>query len=447
MIVTQRHLARRTFLRGMGAVVALPVLDAMTPAFASQSKPPMRLAFKYIPNGAVLANWTPADTGPGFTLSRILKPLAPFHGQTLVLSGLTQKQAEAMGDGGGQHSRAASGFLTGVHIKKTAVDIHGGVSADQIAARAIGATTRFPSLELGCDDTRTIGNCDNGYSCAYSNSISWRAPSSPMPPENNPRQVFERLFGTEDFSLSLEARARRDADRKSILDMVRDDAQQLMGRLGSSDRRKVDEYLYAIREVEKRIAHAENEPYGVLPTIEKPAGIPIAYSEYARLMFDLEFLAFQTDLTRVSTFMYGREVSVRMYDELGLSEGHHPLSHHGKDPRKLECLTQINTFHVELLAYFLNRLKATPEGDGSMLDHVMVVYGGGISDGDRHTHVDLPIVVAGGRAGGLKGGRHIVYDKTTPVTNLFMTLLDRAGVRPESIGDSTGKLAHLTEVL
>jgi hypothetical protein len=446
MIITRRHIARRTFLRGMGAVVALPVLDAMTPAFAAPSKPPLRLAFKYIPNGAVLANWTPADTGPGFALSRILQPLQPFYDQTLVITGLTQKEAEARGDGGGQHSRAASGFLTGVHIKKTAVDLHGGVSADQIAARAIGSQTKFPSLELGCDDTRTIGNCDNGYSCAYTNSISWRTPSSPMPPENNPRQVFERLFGTEDFSLSIEARARRDSDRKSILDMVQDDAGRLMGRLGTSDRRKIDEYLYSIREVEKRIEHAENEPYGVLPTIEKPAGIPIAYSEYAKLMFDLQFLAFQADLTRIGTFMYGREVSVRMYDEIGMSEGHHPLSHHGKDPRKLELLTQINTFHVGLFAHLLERLKSTPEGDGSMLDHVMVVYGGGISDGDRHTHENLPIVLVGGRGAGLKGGRHVVYDKTTPLTNLYMTLLDRVGVREESIGDSTGKLELLGEV-
>jgi hypothetical protein len=317
---------------------------------------------------------------------------------------------------------------------------------DQIAAAHAGRQTRFASLELGCEEGLLGGNCDNGYSCAYTNSISWRAPASPMPPENNPRQVFERLFGTEDFSLGAEARARRNADRKSILDLVLDDARRLTGTLGVSDRRKIDEYLYAVREVEKRIASAEGAPVGVTPHMEKPFGVPLAYSEYATLMFDLEFLAFQADLTRVATFMYGREVSVRTYDELGHSEGHHPLSHHGNDAKKLEALTEINTFHLKLFASFLEKLKSTAEGDGTMLDHVTVVYGGGISNSDRHSHDNLPILVVGGGGGGMKGGRHVVYDATTPLTNLYLTVLDRAGVREESVGDSTGKLEHLTDL-
>lgn len=452
MIITRKHLPRRTFLRGLGtAAIALPLLDAMKPALASvggaAAKAPARLAFVYVPNGIVMDEWTPKGVGRGYELTRILKPLESFREDMFVLSGLQDHNGNALGDGAGDHARAGASFLSGVHCKKTAgADIQAGVSADQVAAGAVGSTTRFPSLELGCEDSRTVGNCDSGYSCAYTNSISWRTPTTPMPPEVNPRMAFERLFGALDLSLDPATRAKRLQYRKSILDMVRDDTQKLVGTLGRADRRKIDEYLFAVREIEQRIQSAEKEGNEVLPTMEKPSGIPTTFPEYAKLMYDLQVLAFQSDLTRVSTLVVGREGSMRVYPEINVPDPHHPLTHHRNNAEWIEKVKKINCLHTELFAYFLNKLKTTPDGDGTLLDHSMIVYGSGLSDGNRHSHEDLPVLLAGRGDGSLKPGRHIVYPKGTPMTNLYLTLLDRMGVRPEKIGDSTGKVEHLADL-
>lgn len=450
MIITRKHLPRRTFLKGMGAAVALPLLDAMTPALAAPSlakKASARLAFVYVPNGIVMKDWTPKGTGQDFEITRILKPLEALRQDIFLLSGLADHNGNALGDGAGDHARAGASFLTGVHCKKTmGADIQAGISADQVAAQFIGAQTRFPSIELGCEDSRTVGNCDSGYSCAYTNSLSWRTPTTPMPPEINPRMTFERLFGTEDLSLDPTTRARRAEYRKSILDLVREDTQKLVGTLGQADRRKIDEYLFGVREIEKRIASAEKDNRQVQPTIEKPAGIPITFTEYAKLTFDLLALAFQADLTRVSTLVLAREGSMRVYPEIGIPDPHHPLTHHRNNDEWIEKVVQINIYHTQLLAYFLNKLKSTPDGDGTLLDHSMIVYGSGLGDGNRHTHEDLPILLAGRGDGSLRPGRHLVYERKTPMTNLYLTLLDRMGVQPEKIGDSTGKIAHLAEL-
>jgi hypothetical protein len=433
----------------MGIAIGLPLLDAMTPAFARPirtGQSPLRLTFVYVPNGIVMNDWTPANTGRAFDFTRILKPLEPFRKDLFVLSGLNEHNGNALGDGPGDHARAGAAFLTGVHCRKTeGADIHNGISADQIAAQELASKTRFPSIELGCEDSRTVGNCDSGYSCAYTNSISWRGPSTPMPPELNPRLVFERLFGTADFALSPKTRARRNEYRKSILDMARDDSQRLAKTLGASDRRKLDEYLSSVREIELRIDGAEGDNRPPTPAMEKPAGIPITLPDYAKLMYDLQVVAFQADLTRITTFMIGREGSMRVYPEIGIPDPHHPLTHHRENPEWIEKVAQINQLHTELFAYFLDKLKSTKEGDGTLLDHSMIVYGSGISDGNRHIHEDLPVVLAG-RGGSLKPGRHIRYEPGTPITNLYFSLLDRIGVKPERIGDSTGRLDHLSDL-
>jgi hypothetical protein len=449
MIATGKHLPRRLFLKGMGAAIALPYLDAMTPAFAAGPAAPSRtrLIFTYIPNGVTMEDWTPAATGRAFELTRILKPLQPFQERMLVLSGLAHKNAYALGDGPGDHARAAACYLTGVHPKKTAgADIRNGVSADQIAAEAIGAGTRYPSLELGCDDSRTVGNCDSGYSCAYTNSLSWRSETTPNPPETNPRLVFERLFGAfNDAGLAPEVRARRQDYRRSVLDHTIERAKSLLGVLGAPDRRKMDEYFTSIREVERRIQMAEQDRTGLPDDVEMPTGIPVTYDEYATLMFELQRLAMQADLTRVITMMMGREGSMRTYPEIGVPDPHHPLTHHRNTPEWIEKVTQVNEFHATLFAKFLTSLQETPDGDGTLFDHAMIVYGSGIADGDRHSHTDLPVVLTGG-AGGFRMGRHIRYPEDTPMTNLYLTLLDRIGVRAETIGDSTGRVEHLTDV-
>jgi hypothetical protein len=449
MIITRKHLPRRTFLKGLGTAIALPMLDAMMPALASpgRTQAPVRLAFVYVPNGIVMEEWTPQGQGKAFEFTRILKPLEAFREDLFVLSGLSDHNGNALGDGPGDHARAGASFLTGVHCKKTmGADIRNGISADQIAAQQMATVTRFPSIELGCEDSRTVGNCDSGYSCAYTNSISWRSPTTPMPPETNPRLVFERLFGTFDASLDPQTRARRAAYRKSILDMAREDTRRLVGTLGPADRRKIDEYLYAIREIETRIESAERNNRSVMPAMEKPAGIPIDFADYVKLMFDLQAAAFQADLTRVTTLMIGREGSLRVYPEIGVPDPHHPLTHHRNNPEWIEKVIKINCLHTELFAYFLKKLKTTADGDGTLLDHSMIVYGSGLSDGNKHTHENLPVLLAGRGDGSLKPGRHIVYPPQTPMTNLYLTLLDRIGVRPEKIGDSTGKLAHLSDL-
>ena len=445
--LTRNPLSRRTFLHGVGAAIALPMLDAMTPALASVGrvgKAPVRLIFTYVPNGIIMKDWTPKGIGKDFELTRILTPLKAYRDDLTVLSGLADHNGNELGDGAGDHARAGASFLTGVHCKKTSgADIRSGVSADQIAAHAFASETRFASLELGCEDSRTVGNCDSGYSCAYTNSISWRSPTTPMPPEVNPRLVFERLFGTEDFKLDPATRARRAGYRRSILDMVREDTQKLTGTLGQADRRKMDEYLTSVREIEVRIQNAERSNQTVTPGIDKPTGIPVIFGEYVSLMFDLQLAAFRTDLTRVSTMMIGREGSMRTYPEINIADSHHPLTHHRNNPAFIEKVAQINQYHIDMFGRFLGKLKSTQDGEGTLLDNSLVVYGSGISDGNRHTHENLPILVAGRGGGSIKSGRHIAYDSETPVANLYMTLLDRAGVHPGSIGNSTGKLVQL----
>jgi hypothetical protein len=444
--ITGQQLSRRTVLRGLGAAIALPMLDAMTPALAAPAvkKAPLRLSFAYVPNGIVMKDWTPAAAGPEFQLPRILQPLTPFRQELLVLSGLDAHNGNALGDGPGDHARAGASFLTGVHCRKTmGADIHNGISADQIAAQSLADRSRFPSLELGCEDSRTVGDCDSGYSCAYTNSISWRGPSTPMPPEINPRLVFERLFGA-DAGLDPQTRTRRALYRRSILDLVREDTAKLVGTLGRADRRKLDEYLTGVREIEKRIQIAEKDPRPLAPPVEPPSGIPADFSEYVKLMYDLQVAAFQADLTRVATLMVGREGSLRVYPEIGVPDSHHPLTHHRGNPEWIEKVAKINQFHVELFAYFLGKLQSTPDGDGTLLDHTMIVYGSGLSDGNRHTHEDLPILLAGRGSGALRPGRHLTYPPGTCVTNLYMALLDRMGVHPKLIGDSTGEVQHLS---
>ncbi len=448
MIVTGKHLPRRTFLKGLGAAVALPMLDAMTPAFAAAAlkQTPTRLAFTYIPNGVTLEAWTPAAGGRDFGFTRILKPLEGLREHTLVITGLAQQNANALADGAGDHARAAACYLTGVHPRKTAgADIQAGVSVDQIAASAIGGDTRFPSIELGCDESRTVGNCDSGYSCAYTNSLSWRSPTSPMPPETNPRLAFERLFGGIDAGLDPATRAIRRRERRSILDIVAERTNALVGSLGPSDRRKMDEYLTSVREIERRIEIAERDTREVTPDFEMPSGVPVLFADYASLMFDMQAIAFQADLTRVSTLMLGREGSLRTYPEIGVPDPHHPLTHHRDNPEWIEKVTKVNVLHMELFAKFIAKLAATPDGDGTLLDHSIVVYGSGIADGNKHTHEDLPVVVAG-HGGGLLGGRHLMYPTNTPMTNFYLTMLDRIGVKEETIGDSTGRVEHLTDV-
>lgn len=452
-VLTGKRLDRRSLLKGVGAALALPMLDAMIPAGASAasteaavSAAPLRMAFAYVPNGVTIADWTPTGTGTNFELPRILSSLEPFRNRVSVLTGLAHHNADPLDDGAGDHARAGACFLTGVHPKKTAgADIHSGISVDQVAAKTLGAQSRLPSLELGCEDSRTVGNCDSGYSCAYTNSISWASPTTPLPPETNPRLAFERLFGTEDFSADPATRARRALLRRSILDVVNERTQQLMGGLGASDKRKMDEYLTGIREVERRIQMAESDHKSFTPSIEKPSGIPETYSEYVKLMIDLQVLAYQADVTRVSTLVLGREGSVRTYGEIGVADPHHPLSHHRNIPELMDKISKINTFHVSLFAYFLDRLQNTKDSDGSpLLDHTMIVYGSAICDGNSHTHKDLPVLLAGGGNGQLTGGRHITYETGTPMTNLYLSLLDRAGVKVDQLGDSTGRLPYLS---
>jgi len=450
-MITRKHLSRRTLLRGLGTAVALPVLDAMTPALASAGRigggAPRRMVFVYVPNGVIMDGWTPAVTGRNFEFLRILKPLEPFRQKLLLLSGLTHNTGRALGDGPGDHARAAASFLTGVHPKKTAgADISLGLSVDQVAAQAIGGKTRFASLELSLEGGRQAGNCDSGYSCAYSNNLSWRSATTPNPPEINPRLVFERLFGDFDPSESAEARARRKLYNQSILDFVAEDTERLKKELGATDRRKLDEYLTAVREIETRIARAEQQDRLVNPGMDKPLGVPVDYAEYARLMFDLLATAMQSDLTRVATFMMAREGSNRTYREIGVSDGHHGLTHHRNNEEWIEQIRQINRYHCEQFAYFISRLDSLRDGDGTVLENSMVVYGSGISDGNRHTHHELPVVLAGRAGGALRGGLHLRYAKETPMTNLYLSMLERAGLPAESLGDSTGQLQHLSDI-
>jgi uncharacterized protein DUF1552 len=443
--VTRKHLPRRTLLKGMGAAVALPLLDAMTPAVAgaARAKAPVRMIFGYVPNGIIMRDWTPKREGRDFEFTRILKPLESFRQDLVVLSGLAHRTGEGPA---GDHARAGGTFLTGVCPKRTtSADVEVGISVDQVAAQALGGRTRLPSLELGCEATRMVGSCDAGYSCAYINSMSWRSATTPNPPETNPRSVFERLYGSLDTTTDPAERARLKENRKSVLDYVNEQTRGLASALGASDRRKIDEYMAAIRDIETRIARAEGDNQDVAPAMEKPTGVPFAFPEHVRLMHDLLIVALQADITRISTLIYAKEGSNRSYPELGFSDPHHPLTHHRNNAEWIEKVTRINCHHVEQFAYFLGRLKAIPDGDGTLLDHSMVVYGSSISDGNIHWHKDLPVLLAGRGDGSLKPGRHLVYPET-PMTNLYLTLLDRMGVPAERLGDSNGKLEHIAGV-
>jgi len=409
-------------------------------------KLPVRMAFVYVPNGKVMAQWTPGSEGP-LTLSPTLEPLSELREDILVLSGLTCDKARANGDGAGDHARAMSAFLTGCQPKKTAgADIRAGISVDQLAARHVGSATRFASLEIGAEGGRQAGNCDSGYSCAYSSTVSWRGDASPVPKEISPRLVFERLFGRGTAGETAEARAKRKLYNRSVLDYVRDDARRLQESLGGNDRRKLDEYLTSVRELEQRITRAgpAADPPKVNASIEKDPGKAAEdYPVHLRLLADVLVLAFQTDQTRIATFVFANEGSQRTYPFVNVAEGHHDLSHHQNNAQKLEKLRQINRFHVTQLAYLLERLKAVKEGESNLLDQSMIVYGSGNSDGNRHNHDDLPVLLAGRGGGSVAPGRHLRYPKETPVTNLFLSMLDRVGVPLERFGDSTGRLGRL----
>ncbi len=451
MINMKKAIARRTVLQGLGVTVALPLLDGMVPAFAAPNdtaaQAVRRLGAIYVPNGMAMPHWTPAEEGSAFELTPILQPLAPFRDRLLVLSGLSSQEAIPRGnEGGGDHSRAQATFLTDARPKKTeGGDVYVGVSVDQIVAKELGRQTQLASLEVGLESVELVGTCDIGYSCAYTATIAWRNPTTPLPMEIDPRAVFERLFGASGSTDSRARLARLHKDR-SILDWVTHDVSRLTQVLGPGDRSRLTEYLDSVRDVERRIQMAETQSDRDLPTVERPAGIPATFEEHAKVMFDLLTLAYQCDLTRVFTFMMGRELSDRAYPEIGVPEPHHSVSHHGYDREKIANQAKIDTFHVQLLAYFLEKLQSTPDGDGSLLDHANILYGAGLSDGHVHKHVNQPILLTGGGTGQTRGGRHLRFADDTPLANLHLNLLDKMGISLERFGDSTGKLELLSAV-
>jgi hypothetical protein len=412
---------------------------------AAAAGPVHRLGVVYHPNGVIYDQWLPTGVGTDFKLSPTLAALQPFRDQLIVVTGLASDEAEALGDGGGDHSRASGTYLTGVHVRKSDSLVKSGISMDQIAAKAFERYTQLSSLQLTVDDNSMVGSCDVGYSCAYSSTLSWLTPTLPLTAENNPRVVFERLFGSID-STDPSVRAARLQQDQSILDSVTGRVRQLQQKLGTADNRKVDDYLASLRDVERQIQKAEEQSTKEMPDVVRPAGIPDSFEEHVGLLYDLQLLAFQSDLTRVITFMYGREQTGRPYPQIGIPEPHHPLTHHQNDPVKMAKCATIQRYHIGLFAGFLEKLRKTPDGDGSLLDHLTLIYGAGISNSDRHTHGPLPTLLLGGGSGTLKGGRHIVYPEHTPLTNLQLTLLDKLGVRTEKLGDSTGEFKQLSEL-
>jgi hypothetical protein len=447
-MIFKKHLSRRTFVKGVGVTMGLPLLEAMVPAATAlaqtAAKLQIRLGLCFIPHGAVMSQWTPATTGP-LELSPILSPLAAHRDQVVVLSNLAHAMAgpQGPGDNGGDHTRCPAVFLNGVHPKRTdGADILAGTTIDQMAAAKIGQDTLLPSLELAVEDySGLVGSCDVGFSCTYMNTISWRTPTSPLPMEINPRVVFDRMFGD---GATAEERLLRINRQRSILDAINGQVRRLQVDLGARDRNRVGEYLDAVREIERRIQLAERQaanPNLEVPTT--PAGIPDDHEAHTRLMFDLTAIAFQADITRISTFMMAREVSYRTFPQLGIAEAFHPASHHQNNPERLAQLAKINTFHVSLVSHFLDRLKATPDGDGTLLDHSLVLYGSAMSNSNVHNHGPLPVLVAGGANGRMKGGRHLAYPENTPMSNLLVSILDKASVPQEHVGDSTGTLSDL----
>ena len=443
-----RPLSRRTLLRGMGCAMSLPLLDAMLPgrsllAADAQGavKPPVRMAFVTFPNGAIMDAWKPRESGEKFELSPTLAPLADLRSDLLVVTGLAQDNGRAKGDGAGDHARSSASLLTGAHpVKTSGANIRVGQSVDQAAAERMGHLTRLPSLEIGLERGRDAGGCDSGYSCAYSNNVSWKNATTPMPKEINPRLVFERLFGAKQDNQSL---ARRTRVRQSVLDLVSEQAADLKNRLGKTDQQKVDQYFSSVREIEKRIVRAEQDKEIERPEFDVPEGVPADLVEHVRLMYDLMALAFQTDATRVITYMLANEGSNRSYKMVGVNNGHHELSHHREEKDKIEQIKKIDLFLVSEFGRFLKHLKSIPEGSGSLLDNCMIMYGSGLSDANRHRHDDLPIVLAGRGGGTIRAGRHIELSSETPLNNLFLSMLDRMDASVPTLGDSTGRLTAI----
>ncbi|MDA7683659.1 DUF1552 domain-containing protein [bacterium] len=444
MIIFKKTLPRRTLLRGIGASLALPLLDSMVPALSSASaktaQPAKRMGVVYVPNGMAMKSWTPATEGSGFEITRILRPMAAYQDRMLVLTGLNGSSSNA-----GVHASASTRFLTGTIPARSESDLQAAVSVDQLVARELGKQTQLGSLELALDQSDVFGSCDIGFSCQYTSTIAWRDAHTPLPMETNPRVVFERLFGdtgTTDPAVRLK-RIRKD---QSLLDSVSDRVSELNRKVDAGDRAKLDQYLDAVRDVERRIQLAEAQSDRELPLLEQPAGVPQTYEEHAKLMFDMQVLAYQTDLTRVITFMMGRELSGRTYAEIGVPDSHHPTSHHRDDPTLYEKVTKINEFHTSLFAYYLDKLDATPDGNGSLLDNLLMLYGAGMSDSNRHDNTGLPLVLLGGGSGSVKGGRHLRYKEGTPISNLHLTMLDKMGLPLENLVNSTGPLNLLGEV-
>ena len=443
MFVTRKHLPRRTFLKGVGVSLALPLLDSMIPARTllaqTAAKPLPRLGFVYVPHGAIMDQWTPAPDGAGFEFTPILKPLEPFRDRLNVVSGLGHRAADTTA----VHSLSPTTWLSGVRPKATqGVDAYAGVTADQIAAQQIGQDTVLPSMELATEDhSGLIGSCDRDYGCIYMNTLSWRTPTTPMPMEINPRKVFERMFGQGGSATERLARVKED---KSILDAITRDVASLQVQLGPSDREMMTQYLENVREIERRIQRAEQSQGDEDLTLPaRPAGVPFDYEEHIKLMYDLMALAYQADVTRVMTFMISREVSNRTYPQVGVTDGHHAISHHQNRAEKMEKNVKIQTYNLSQFGYFLDKLRNTPDGDGSLLDHAVLLYGSNMSNSNAHDHFPLPNLVIGGAAGRMKGGRHLKYTDHTPMTNLLVTMLDKVGVKQESLGDSSGLLTNL----
>lgn len=442
------RLNRRTILRGVGTALALPLLEGMLPkavlAAGDAAAAPLRMGFVYIPCGAIMRDWKPEAAGRDYVLPKTLKPLEKHKQQLLVITGLAHDKARPNGDGAGDHARDSAAFLTAAQPRKTAgADIHVGASVDQVAASKIGLATRLPSIEVGTEAGRQAGKCDSGYSCAYQSNISWKSPTQPMAKEINPKAVFERMFG--DAREDSKSRQQRDFYRQSILDFVADDAARLKQQLGHSDRRKLDEYFTSVREVEQRIERTALEDKRRIPEVDPPPpGVPRDYAEHVRQMYDLMALGLQTDTTRIFTFMLGNSGSNRTYSELGIKGGHHEISHHRNEEENLVQLQKIDQYMVEQFAYFLDKLSAIPDGNGTLLDHSMICYGGAIADPNRHQHDDLPVLLAGRAGGTIDTGRHLKLDNSAPMANLFLSMLDRMGVEEARFGDSTGRLTQLS---
>jgi hypothetical protein len=440
MIALRKSIPRRTVLRGLGASLALPLLDGMIPALTAQAKtvgaPVHRFGVVYVPNGMVMENYLPATEGASFELTPTLQALAPFRSQTTVLSGLDC--IPSTGRPGGAHAKASTRYLTDISPPTSETWLDAGISVDQILANELGAQTQLASLELAIENSDTAGACDVGFACAYTNTISWRSSNTPLPMQHNPRAVFERLFG-DAGSTGARARLARIRQQRSVLDSVKQEIASLGRELGAGDRGKLTEYLDSVRDVERRIERAESQSGRELPVLDRPAGAPAGYEEHVKLMFDLEVLAYQLDLTRVITIMLGREFSGMTYPQIGVPDAHHPVTHHALEPEKIAKVAKINAYHVQLFSYLLERLRATPDGDGTLLDHVTLMYGTGLSDCNAHSVTNVPVVLTGGGAGWLKGGRHIRY-QNLPLANLHLTLLDRFGIHRDRIGDSTGRV-------